>query len=49
MQDKMISSLAEILEEKSQVNYSDWEARVRKKIAEDTAPSKKASKKESNA
>ena len=33
MQDKMITSLVELLEEKGQLNYSDWESRIRKKIA----------------
>jgi hypothetical protein len=32
MHDNMITSLVELLEEKGQVNYAEWERRVKKKI-----------------
>lgn len=35
MHDNMITSLVELLEEKGQVNYAEWERRVKKKITED--------------
>jgi hypothetical protein len=34
MLDTMIYSLVEVMDEKGQVKYSDWEARLRKKIHE---------------
>lgn len=34
MLDTMIYSLVEIMDEKGQIKYSDWEARLRKKIHE---------------
>lgn len=34
MVDTMINSLAEVLEERGQLSFSDWENRIRKKIAE---------------
>ncbi|MCL4436807.1 MAG: hypothetical protein M1503_12325 [Thaumarchaeota archaeon] len=37
MVDTMINSLAEVLEERGQLNFSDWENRIRKKIAERTS------------
>lgn len=35
MHDSMIEALAEILEEKGNLNYSEWENRIRKKIGQD--------------
>lgn len=34
MLDTMITSLVEVMEEKGQIKYSDWEAKLRKKIHE---------------
>ena len=34
MLDSMILSLVEVLDEKSQIKYSDWEARLKKSIHE---------------
>jgi hypothetical protein len=34
MLDTMITSLVEVMEEKGQIRYSDWEAKLRKKIHE---------------
>ncbi len=34
MADTMINALVELMEEKGQINFSDWENRIRKKIAE---------------
>ena len=39
MADTMINSLVEIMEEKGQIRFSDWEARIRKKIAEKSSQS----------
>ncbi len=35
MHDSMIEALAELLEEKGNLNYSEWENRIRKKIDQD--------------
>ena len=40
MQDTMLTSLAEILEERGQLNYNDWENRIKRKMAEATASRK---------
>jgi len=36
MLDTMIYSLVEIMDEKGQIKYSDWEARLKKKIHEES-------------
>lgn len=36
--DTMIYSLVEVMDEKGQVKYSDWEARLKKKIHEKSQP-----------
>ena len=37
MQDTMLTSLAEVLEEGGQLNYNEWETRIKRKMAEATA------------
>lgn len=39
MHDVMINSLAEVLEEKGSLNYSDWENRIKKNLKKDAKPS----------
>jgi metal-responsive CopG/Arc/MetJ family transcriptional regulator len=36
MLDTMVNSLVEVMEEKGQIRYSDWEGRIKKKIQEKT-------------
>lgn len=38
MLDTMVDSLVEVLEEKGQIHYSDWEGRIKKKIQERKKP-----------
>jgi metal-responsive CopG/Arc/MetJ family transcriptional regulator len=44
MQDTMLTSLAEVLEEKGQLNYNEWESRIKRKMAEASATHKSQSK-----
>jgi hypothetical protein len=39
MHDVMITALAELLEEKGGLNYSEWENRIKKKLKENSRPS----------
>ena len=41
MHDTMINSLVELLEEKGDLNYSDWDRRIKKNLAKDKTERRK--------